>query len=754
MYIIVNEGHKEVFPSFEIYDFFSIDGHLTLTNEELMEKIPSKLSDNNNSQMKLYIGIFCVNPKCESSLIVRTSNYFIRKVLHGHPYEFYLSNNSFHIFEYFHYVNKSFQIKVNKEIGNGTLLLIPCFKKTTIECLNDQMIFNKEIIKTEALYINNGNPQNYCLNCFYLIILTMTNNYNLKGTLNIILDQEYLILSDGHNYVDTVAENEENKYICKAPNTEELEITLNIQTNEPELYVSRTIGTPKIKSEFKASKQKGNIISLIIDPNNTFSENDEVYILVYGKTESNYSIKCRFKGSFSVLHAGLMEFSELLPLNTHKYIFYANEEEIYQNNPRLAIYYADNITDGISVKIQAKVLNNHQGSSPYSQELEIFENQTIYSFHSLVYHLFKRSALYEISISNLLYQKINYSISVETKNINILPYNTILSLSLMPDQWNYYEAYIPNKGLFTINLLECLGSVEIYTTDNYEKLLKNEFNQELKTFSGQDNMKIFKVNKGKFYFALFSNKKSFESDEFTQKPNYIQISTHFYDSYEEIPYYKLMVSDEGKLDWRLNKQKKIRLIFPNVFCVLECNQMFLKSINIDYKILVSESMNFLDSHGKCGIISFQELKIDRSTFSYKEMLNQELLNTSRTYNYDFDLDLERNYYITVIAKINGIDEEMPVLFYYKETEIKKLEVKVERVYSIGIIMLCILFLTLLALCGCYFCSVYRKLKNILKYEVKEVANISSITSLNTSNLNTSIEMKSNKLYQGLVEQLN
>ena len=116
---------------------------------------------------------------------------------------------------------------------------------------------------------------------------------------------------------------------------------------------------------------------------------------------------------------------------------------------------------------------------------------------------------------------------------------------------------------------------------------------------------------------------------------------------------------------------------------------------------------------------------------------------------EIDINLDKDYYVTIIAQVKGMESDLPVMLYYKNTEIKKVDVKVERVYAYGIILVSLCFIALLAFCGCYFYGGYRKLRNKLKYEIKEIENVSSITSLNTS-----IEMKSTKLYQGLVEQLN
>ena len=749
MYFIVNEGNDEVFPTAEVYDFFTIDGHLILSFSEIMRKKVKSL--NTTAQNTLLIGVLCINSLCESSLTVnmlRYSGYHIRKVLHGHPYEFYISNKTIQVFEYYHYIDKSFQIKINKESGSGSYSITPCFNKSVNDCLTNKETSSIESLRTEMISINSNNTQKYCLNCYYEIIISTNNsNSNLKGSINIVLEDEYLILSDGYSFLDSIEEEKENKYICKAPNSEELEIIMTVFTNEPELYASKRSHPHRNKFELKALKHKSPVMSLVIDPDPSNSENQEVFIIVYGKTESKYSIKCRFKSSFSVLHAGLMEFAELKSLNSHKYVFYSNEEEIFQNNPRLAIYYSKNMTEALKIIIRAKNLNIHHGDSPFGHNWEMRENQSIYSFHALTYDLSNRSSYYEIYVNNLLFTNINYSISIETNNINILPFDSILNFAITPNKWNYYESFIPNKGIFTLDLIECLRSVEIYTTDTYEKLLRNEFDQEFKTVAGQDNLKVFKVNKGKFYFALKSSEIPKKDELF--KITYAQLSTHFYDSYNDIPQYRVGIADEGKLEWLHNQNGKTIIGFQNVFCNFDCDEKFLTKVTIDYTIMASQSYNLIDSRGKCGIMTLQNLNFNKVNFVINELKNQKLFNNTKMMSAEIDINLDKDYYVTIIAQVKGMESDLPVMLYYKNTEIKKVDVKVERVYAYGIILVSLCFIALLAFCGCYFYGGYRKLRNKLKYEIKEIENVSSITSLNTS-----IEMKSTKLYQGLVEQLN
>lgn len=758
IYVIFNEGSEnDVFPSNEIYDFFSIDGHLTISYQDLNVLIEKNSQSKNISEINkgnLFIGAFCQNNLCESSLNIRNSNYFIKKILHGQPYEFYISNhNKYEIYEYYHSIDKGFRIKINRESGNGTFSILSCFNSSVIDCKNKKDNTKNLTIMNEAAVFKKTDQNIFCLNCFYLILIFPSfNSSNLKGTINIIHEDEFLLLADGHSFLDYVQEYEENKYMCRSSPKDELEVKVTIYSNEPEIFISQSNSVSKNKFEFKGIKKPGqNIVTYLLNP--LMLSNDKVFIIVYGATESKYSIKCQFKSSFTVLHAGLMEFSLLKPQATHKYVFHAKEEEIYQNNPRLAIYYSKNVSNGISINLYAKNATSEYGEHPISTEIKMNpnESQIIYTYHSLIYNLLNKSQIYEIILQSSTNEVINYSITIETNHINFLPFDSIVNMALNPSHLYYYETFTPSKGLLVVDLLECIGSVEIFTANTYENLITNEFDQEFKSFSGQDNLRIFKVNKGKFYFALFSPNISIQENTKNKldiQVNYIQVSTHFYESYMDIAQYRLMISDNGLIDWYENSNGKITLSWSNVICKIECNEEFMKTIKIDYKILVSQNFDFLDSHGKCGIISFQDIKINTNQFFVKEINDNKLLNITEPFKYDLELDLKNNYYVTIIAQINGMERETPSLLYYKEATIQKTEIFIEKVYSYGFVIVCLLIILVLGSCLCYFFGRYRKLKT-LKYEVKEVENVSSISSLNTS-----IEMKTNKVYQGLVEQLN
>lgn len=82
--------------------------------------------------------------------------------------------------------------------------------------------------------------------------------------------------------------------------------------------------------------------------------------------------------------------------------------------------------------------------------------------------------------------------------------------------------------------------------------------------------------------------------------------------------------------------------------------------------------------------------------------------------------------------------------YYRDTLIKKPEVRTQKIVAYGLSILLGVLVLVLGFCGCYYYGGYKKLVNRLKYEVKDVENVGAVTSLNAS-----IEMKSTR-YEGLM----
>jgi len=753
VYVSLNDDNlDEVYPMKDAFDYYSGDGHLSITMQSLL----SKKNGNTSLLNDLYIGIQCMNSICEVSLNARVTYQLIQKISHGRPYDFTTPPNfDAIIFEYYHYSNQNFEFKVNKEKGQGVMQMVPCFNFKVEDCLlNHTKEVNLHSFSSSKIQVTKSDPDHFCYNCIYLVGL-IPNNSILSGTFNVVLEKEFLLLPEGHKFYDDLDEDEENLYSCKAPLKEELEVIVNIYHNEPELFVSRTMGYNRKNYEYKVIKNIEPVITLTIEPdfdNPNIQIHDEIFIIVYAKTVSNYSITCKSKSSYAILHSGLVGFAEIKPQETHKYLFNSNEANVIQHSPKISIGYLNERSFSLLLNLKFRPTKSDEwgnlNDSSY-QDFLVNENNTIFSFNSETFILSNQSGIYEINVVNFNTEPIKYSMALQTGEINIMPYDTLMDVQILPNEWLYYETYIPKRGFFVLDLVECIGTLDVYTAIDHDGLMNHDFNEEFKVFQSQSNLKILKLNQGTLFIAirLVGNSTQNVFGEHPGMAAFGQLSSHFYEAYNEIPQYRLTIPDDGKLDYFFNFQNHKTLVnFKSISCNYDCDDEFLSNVKVNYTLLVSENQMLLGSHGKCGLVSYQSHLYNLSEFKTDKLFNQDINKEPTQMVMQFDFNQEAtNYYISLIAKIQGYPHSFtPVSMFYKDLEIRKPEVKTQRIIAYGISIFLGVLVVVLAFCGCYYYGGYKRLVNKLKYEVKDVDNIGAVTSLNQS-----IEMKSTR-YEGLI----
>ena len=743
IYFKISDDSDDIgLPDQTNFDFFTLDGHLTISADDILGKV----NGNQTKATFLLIGISCVNPVCESNLLVRTSNHAIRKALHGNSYDIFALRNSSEIFEYFHYLNKNFQVKVNKESGIGKLYIVPCFDKMVEECLlnNSKSIYMHSFSSNSIKVIKSDN-ETYCFECIYLIAVE-TQDSNLKGSFNIILENEFLQLSDGHKFYDEVEESAENFYLCISPTKEKLEITVHIYHNDPILYVSRTKSYNKNNYEYMVAKKNDPILSLTVDPEEKTTETpmEEIYIIIYGKSQSNYTISCKSSNSYGVLHVGLMEYNEIKPLASMKYIFTSNVNYSISKLERLTLNYID-VIQPFNLTGYFKPMKSTADSidKPELSKIELSSPDSMYSLSSETHLLDLKEGIYEFHLVNKLPQKVKFMLLLQNDDITMLPYDIVMNIPLYDNHNNNYETYIPHKGLFLLDLLECIGTVEVFSTDQHEKLLKKEqLDQEFLILPGQSNVKILKVNQGPLYLS-FQMAQSLNNQNIK---GYGQLSTHLYDNYKEIPQNRLILPSNGEIEWIIgnsNETTNISLSFYPVMCSLYCEDDFLTKLNITYKLIVSKSSAFSNSNGKCGIL-------DSNLFLVSELKNQTVEKEGKKLFFHETLnDSDISYYFNIIAIIEGYPDHMnPISLYYKENEYVKSNIFVRRILTYTVSILMVVIIVLLAGCACYFYGGYKRILNKLKSGLRKIDDFDEEQQNKTiSTLNTSIELRNRQLIE-------
>ena len=197
-----------------------------------------------------------------------------------------------------------------------------------------------------------------------------------------------------------------------------------------------------------------------------------------------------------------------------------------------------------------------------------------------------------------------------------------------------------------------------------------------------------------------------------------------------------------------HKHEKINVIFETIRCVTFCDELYLENIHINYYIILSKNENLLRIYGECGILNHNNVNVNASNF--KEIFIQKQVfnrySEVRQLSYDFKME-EELYFISVVGIVER-ENYKPVNYYYRNHEIVKPVVQIQKIFYFGLVFVCLAAICVLSLCGYFYYKRYKRVIKSLEYEVKEVGTTGSII----TNLNTSIEMQPSQKYQGLMQE--
>jgi len=758
LYLTVNSAEYEKLPNNDQYDFISQTGNLLLTKTEILA-----LKRDLSMGPHLHIVIFCLSPSCETTLNFKTASFQLKHLIHGRPFAIFLEKNQKERFEYFHYSNKPFHVKFNRETGDGSLSLISCPPDKNIsydDCVN-KAINHEEIADITDFWSNsitmNDTDSNYCMNCVY--ILTFVATSEVKGTINLVLQDEFLQLQEGKKVSDEVQEDNYNLYMIKIPFNTEIKALLNVYSGLPELYLSKLPHLNRKQYElFVESKNKSQIeINFKRDTkneDNSSEVNIHLYLLVYSPEYSRYSITYKTAESIIFLHEGLIEFDTLKSGKTNRYVF-----EIYhqQSRPTLSMNLKQKPSSPEFFKIELffRAQKNPYDSSNQLAPLILSKDDMVLSETSLMFMLLNSTGHYEIHLTNSNANDVSYSLIINTQFINMIPYNSVVNQIIPADKAIFYETFAPNKGFLMFDLLQCVGEVKLFVSEDYAKFKNALFDEEFQGSEGISRVNVIKVNKGMVYFALYStssyNRHYPGMSVENRTKGYYKLITHFYDSPEEIPENKVVPGGNGRLNWQYMPGKNsIRVNFEPIRCIGLCPEYLKKYLNISYVLMLSINENLLNAYGKCSIVHYENMKFNSSNYQTHLILTESLGHSNNLDQIEHEFEYSNDiYYVSVKAEIHGFPGNMEAYnMYYEDIEVMKPPVKIERVIYFGLTAMAICLVVMLIFCGCYYYKNYKKLEESLNYEVKELDNPGIITTLNAS-----IEMQPSKRYQGLIEDM-
>ena len=196
----------------------------------------------------------------------------------------------------------------------------------------------------------------------------------------------------------------------------------------------------------------------------SYAHINKIFLAVDARSsDSNYSIMYRAGASEIGLNSGVFFFGKLKSGETKIYSFRkpdATSKAIISINR----YSGD--MDSLKFNLYYKA-DVYRKEMLFDKEREVFPNYYSLSENDILLDLTTNLAgAYRLHLWNSLgssTEDIEYSIVLNTKDTVIIPFNSDIQSSLSPFEWRFYETYIPEDGVLSIELRECLGACKNIT---------------------------------------------------------------------------------------------------------------------------------------------------------------------------------------------------------------------------------------------------------------------------------------------------
>ena len=640
LYIKLNDDTIQRKPFPNDFDYYSSEGQLSLKLKDL--DYLKKLEETQHP--KLAISVFCSSKDCEFSLNIRVSNNLFPNIMAGYPQDIEIINmptdggNSSKDPEdkirYFIYKNgglTNLKVKFLRETGIGRINIVFSESALEYEKSNKTKIDNNGEYSAffassgESHILLNINTPGFCQFCDILIIITAFGD--LKGSLLVLDSEEFAILQEGKQYIDSINTNEMNKYRIYSVKDRETIIKLHVFSGNPGLYYNDFYETDPIKYKYHINKDSSNdsYITLRLPADDLNSKSIDVhklrYLIVTSKEPSNYSLIYSTGQIFETLTYGVLS-SETLSNNENKtFIFHTIDPTIDKHLTLM-------INEGFVENLMISFLYKNANSSDFvSKPLK----ESLFTNKSYIFMIPKEaSGIWRIDIININSFKVKFSLILNSLDAILLPMNTSMqNLMTSYKSWKYYEVYIPSKGYLLLYTLLCAGDIEIGYTKEYTNLFLHNWEGSLNEFHRKGVNQILKVDMGMYYIGIQSKEKGEDA--------IFEIYVSFTENYHDLPQNNLFIGNEGVFEIeRSNEDRKEgifsgHLRYKTIKCGDFCGRDEMMDAYVVYELLFSNSLKELNVEGKCQVQYH-----DRSSYYKTIFLKNETLFESNEKSGVFD----------------------------------------------------------------------------------------------------------------------
>lgn len=730
------------------YDFASI----TDRSEQIEISNVNILPDRTSMEGVWVIGVYGYT-QAKYKLSVFYENDRVVAIEPGKPMELLLQHRKSVYYKFYNTQNKDFKFRITREFGFGSLYINKV--KDTEELLDhlpnsthhDWSVYTANT--RDQIDILTTDPK-YCQHCYYLIQVAATEQ-NLKFVLTLIHPDQPVTLQSGKGLRDFAQKDEMNKYIFENLYGSFLDINLVIYSGYVTLIYSLALNN-------QGQGEQNNYAIITGDPNKHFMNiriNDtkpQTYysIKVMGNAPSNYTILVNSEGRSIELTDGVLQYGYLDPGAYDNYRFYCDLS--YSSRKRLKIVvnvYNDEFTQINAANIQGlprelpRVTVKYRDSmsgrngSVFTEPALLRNDTTINGLTSSVmiseliqYGVQNGTWLFEVK--NTQSGLLNYSIVVKTKDIYVIPPNTVHLTRLGVNEYDIFEVYIYEKGVLAIEISQCYGTVIFQATSSIEKLNRGEF--ELVVNIPYEDLLYgeLPVEPGIVYIKVRATSGILDDNFDPTQEALFKIETRFFRSTELRPYTYFFAGDDGRVFWEPKdgkidlKWRQMGIIHDNAKALFDQYTILYK-----YKVVLAKDDIIADTVAKC------DWAPDRFEGHFEQKASY--YNTSEIYlpstksatefialsnerqNHTIKIDEEGTYYVQVVGNIVGVKDGKTVWsvpIAYKNTEIVNSNLIMGVPAILGVLGL--ITIVVLGFFAYIYYKKYRLVKRRLTFELQEV----------------------------------
>lgn len=213
-----------------------------------------------------------------------------------------------------------------------------------------------------------------------------------------------------------------------------------------------------------------------------------LYIKVNSHTASNYSLEVFTSDSYRVLKEGVITYVQTNATQKSDFIYERNINDIISVKNRTK---TNLLITRINGNLNLKINFYYKLEKTKREIIELIPLSS--SENSVEYELPDKYGIFNFQIENLnKISPVHYFLIVSSSDqLVTLPFESEMSVSIKNHKTRLFETYLPEKGVFTLELMECHGSVQLLRANSYKQLVKGSGLEQFEAIEVKFKIKKF-----------------------------------------------------------------------------------------------------------------------------------------------------------------------------------------------------------------------------------------------------------------------